>query len=394
MNTYIDRCQEKNIDKKKRIGFSVLLFIIIALFIFSVGELIVRIFSPGGHVTPETMRENSLEYQASVFARSIYPQRKQQAEGGRVYINKLGYRGKDFQIEKSAGVTRIVCLGGSQVLDGAQEEGKDWPALLEKRLRDRNINVEVINAGVAGNASCDSLGRLYTEIWMLKPDYVVVCHAWNDLKYFKDLSPDKSLLRTIHPLQFMNKDGEQLVCNPYIYYTGWFDKVMCHSQLYVRLRNRYWSFKLGSIGFEGLLTGKLKTKRVGDGGNDLKPERWSNNWAVEQYELNMRLIVNATKAIGAIPVLLTQPRLAAKDTSAAQRERIGYGYVGLSHEELVEAFEECDRVLGVISKDTGVQLIDTKVMTGKAGLFRDHVHLSAAGSDVLAKLVAGQVLSR
>jgi lysophospholipase L1-like esterase len=379
----------QNISLRRRVWFSVTLVVIIFLSIAGVGELIVRLLSPGGHVTPDTMRENSLEYQPSVFARSVYPQRAQQAENGRVHINKLGYRGNDFSIDKKDGVTRIICLGGSQVLDGAQEERKNWPALLEAKLQAKGINAEVINAGVAGNASCDSLGRLYTEIWMLKPDYIVVCHAWNDLKYFKSLVPAKSILRTIHTPQFIMQNGEQLVWNPYIYYTGGLDRFMCHSQLYVRLRNRYWSLKLGIIGFEGLLTGNIKVSESSNAAGGEKTEKWSNEWAVGQYALNMQLIVTAAKAIGAVPVLLTQPRLAVPNTTAVQRKRIGYGYIGLSHNELVDAFDECDRVLINLAAKEQVQLIDTRdALTGKPGLFRDHVHLSAEGSEVLAELVA------
>ena len=45
-------------------------------------------------------------------------------------------------------------------------------------------HVEVINAGIPGHTSGDSLGRLYTEIWQWKPDYVIMYEAWNDIKYF------------------------------------------------------------------------------------------------------------------------------------------------------------------------------------------------------------------
>ena len=182
---------------RRKISFSIILLVVLFLFIFGVGEIVVRLFSPGGYVTPDTMRADSVEYQPAVFARSIYPHLTQQADDGRVHINALGYRGKSFAVKKDEDVVRVVCLGGSQVLDSAQKDGADWPALLEKGLQNKGVNAEVINAGVAGNASCDSLGRFYTEIWMLKPDYVVICHAWNDIKYFKNLSPEKSLLRSI-----------------------------------------------------------------------------------------------------------------------------------------------------------------------------------------------------
>lgn len=393
MNGLLDN-QGIEVSRRRKTVFSFMLFICFCLFIAGIGELAVRILSPSGYITPDIMRENSLEYQSTVFARSVYPQRKQFAEDGRVHINSLGYRGRDISIRKTGDVVRIICLGGSQVLDGAQAENKNWPALLEKILRDKNINVEVINAGVAGNASCDSLGRLYSEIWMLKPDYIVICHAWNDLKYFKRLSPETSLLRSIMPPKVILKDGIKLVWNPYIYYTGRLDKFMCHSQLYVRLRNRYWSFKLGSVGFEGLITGKIKTNSLNRERKSMgtEKEQWSNNWAINQYALNMKLIVAATKAIGATPILLTQPRLSTSNTSAIQRKRIMYGYIGLSHQELVDAFNKCDQALRDIAKEEKVQLIETKALTGHAGLFRDHVHLSAEGSEKLAELIAKKML--
>lgn len=376
----------------RKLVFSLLLFVFTFLFIFGIGEIAVRLLSPTGYVTPDTMRENSLEYQPAVFARSIYPQRVQYAEGGRVRINNLGYRGKDFSIDKSKDVIRIVCIGGSQVLDGAQKEGHDWSALLERDLRTSGHKVEVINAGVAGNASCDSLGRFFSEIWMLQPDYVIVCHAWNDLKYFKNIKPDNSILRTIQPPRFIRLNNQQLIWNPYIYYSGALDRFMCHSQLYVRLRNRYWSLKLGKIGFEGLLTGKLKDGAKKDGTeNTVQKRSWNNKWAIQQYKLNMELIAEATKNIGAIPILLTQPRLVTATTSPAQRKRIMYGYIGLSHNELVDAFKQCDDALMDISKKENVMLIDTAAMTGNPALFRDHVHLTAEGSERLASLITSKL---
>ncbi len=380
-----------NMSRKRKVIFSFVLLLLMFIFIFGIGEIAVRLLSPAGYVTPDTMRRQSLEYQPASFARSIYPQRVQTAENNRVRINSLGYRGKDFTITVPDGVTRIICIGGSQVLDGAQKEGHDWPALLEKDLKEKGYNVEVINAGVAGNASCDSLGRFFSEIWMLKPDIVVVCHAWNDLKYFKNLAPEKSILRTVTPPEFIKKGNEKLVWNPYIYYSGKIDRFMCHSQLYVRLRNRYWSLKLGRIGFEGLLTGKVKTNLSNNDTSSTNKPEWNNKWAVKQYKMNMQLIVDAAKEIGARPVLLTQPRLATPETSAAQRKRIMYGYIGLSHDELVTAFKQCDKALADISRKENIMLIDSGSLTGNPALFRDHVHLTAAGSKKLASLVAEKI---
>ena len=101
-------------------------------------------------------------------------------------INEFGYRGPSFSVSKPEGTRRIIVLGGSAVFD---PNADGWPHLTQDFLKTTgHENVEVINAGVPGHASFDSLGRLYSQIWTFEPDYVLVYHGWNDIKYFKTLA--------------------------------------------------------------------------------------------------------------------------------------------------------------------------------------------------------------
>lgn len=231
--------------------------------VLAVGEIYIRLSKP--YETPDTWRRDSLEYEATIFARHTFPKMRQtmrERKGtGNAKINNKGYRGRDFQVPKPEKKIRMIFLGGSAAFDSHAPEGKDWPHLVENGLRESGYKeVECINASVPGHASWDSLGRLYSEIWMFEPDYIFVYHAWNDIKYFKWLKPDQSLLRGYRPGSVVNKD--LMVGNPFMYYTGHIDRLLCISQLYVRLRWRYWSWRLGLIGPEGLI--RIHDKQIPD----------------------------------------------------------------------------------------------------------------------------------
>ena len=165
------------------------------------GEVSVRLFVKNGDVTPEALRNRSVQYEPAIFARHVFKQEARtikHASGskkGVVWeINEKGYRGPNFEMEKPEGVTRIIVYGGSAAFDMMVSEGKDWPHLVQKKLRESGLaNVEVINAGIMGHTALESVGKLFTEGFVFKPDYVLIYNAWNDIKY---LSSQKTVLRT------------------------------------------------------------------------------------------------------------------------------------------------------------------------------------------------------
>lgn len=106
-------------------------------------------------------------------------------------------------------------------------EGEDWPRQVGRKLREAGFpKVEVINAGIMGHTSLESVGRLFTEGFTFEPDYVVIYNAWNDIKY---LSSPKTVLRTLQPsLQEFD---------PRVQYSSTLDRWLCEvSRLYTVLR--------------------------------------------------------------------------------------------------------------------------------------------------------------
>ncbi len=336
-----------------------------------IAEITIRHTSRLGYVTPETLKNRSLQYSPALFARHVFPQKEVRAYGEwsnspEFYINDNGYRGHSFAATKPEGVIRIIIYGGSAVFDPYQPEGRDWPHRVETILKENGFpQVEVINAGIPGHASFDCFGRLFAEGHVFNPDYLIFSNAWNDIKNFRS---DRPLLRQLRPY----KDDE----DPRLNYQGTLDRFLCeHSQLYVRLRGRYYNWKL-RVNAEGRVP-------EGDYVSDFNPA------ALKQYRINQQMFIDMAREIGAVPVLMTEARLAAPDNTEGQKSRIVYESVKLTPQGLLKSYEAIEETVRQVSSEKRVDLLDvSKEMNGKDEFFLDHVHLTAKGSEELARITA------
>lgn len=105
-------------------------------------------------------------------------------EGGVEYVvNAHGYRGPDAPLEKPSGETRIACVGGSTTFGTGLAEDDTYPRRLESRLRTRfpARQTSVVNAGVPGFTSAETLVNVALRILDLAPDYVVVLENVNEM---------------------------------------------------------------------------------------------------------------------------------------------------------------------------------------------------------------------
>jgi lysophospholipase L1-like esterase len=359
-------------------------------------EVLVRLLVPLH--TPEDYRRYSIQYLPSLFSRYVIEPvdrlvevDREKAKGRRgsaaktpdraYFINELGFRGPNVPLSKPEGTTRILVLGGSAVFDvNVYDEGPvrthDWPHQMERLLHEMgHPGVEIINAGTPSYASFDSLGRLYSQLWMLEPDYVLIYHAWNDIKYWssKEIIPEAPLIKQYGPYDD--------TANPLTHYRGWLDRLLSHSQIYVNLRRRYYKWKLRP-GLEGVLP-------EGEYSSTFGP------YGPRQYRLNLELIVEASRSIGAIPVLTTQATLLTPDNTERERRSIGYGFQLMTHDALVEALDETYRQTSEVASAKKVALIDLAAeMNGRRELFADHVHTTPEGSRELAQRVAASLATQ
>lgn len=103
---------------------------------------------------------------------------------GLTHHNSLGFRNNELSIQKPEGVYRIVVLGGSDAYSLMVEDNKKtFTAQLESALRDRYKykDIEVINAGVSGYNSWESLINLQFRVLDIEPDMIIVSAGYDDV---------------------------------------------------------------------------------------------------------------------------------------------------------------------------------------------------------------------
>lgn len=105
-------------------------------------------------------------------------------KSGLTYHNSFGYRNREFTIKKPADEYRIVVLGGSTIYTtGVADNDKTFPSQLETILINGYgyKNVKVINAGIPGYSTWESLINLEFRVLDIEPDLIIVYPCVNDV---------------------------------------------------------------------------------------------------------------------------------------------------------------------------------------------------------------------
>jgi lysophospholipase L1-like esterase len=226
-------------------------------------------------------------------------------------VNANGFRAdQDYSYAKRPGCLRVLCLGDSVTAGFECRQDKTYASVLERYLRKRGYDAEVINAGVSGFGTAEQLVFLENEGIKYRPDVVVVAFYCNDL--------EDSVKADI----FRLKDG-QLVTNKFVHIPGvkilnvlngfpptrWLSQ---HSYLYSVLLNGVWEAAKGAAGKKAAkrVTSEFALKQ-GDEGEALR---------TYQQELGAALLkrlYQSCRAVGAKMILLDVPSLHAKQDFVA-----------------------------------------------------------------------------
>lgn len=113
-----------------------------------------------------------------------------------VGVNRQGFRGP-VAGRKQPGETRVVMLGGSTVYGFGVEWDETIPAALERRLREHDPKIRVLNLGFIAEGSMAFLSTLQSYAYL---DYDVVClyEGYNDV--LGDAEPNRAMLRHSSPV--------------------------------------------------------------------------------------------------------------------------------------------------------------------------------------------------
>ena len=98
--------------------------------------------------------------------------------------NSLGYRNREFTMEKPENIFRIAVLGGSSTYAVKVKDNEKIFTYLAEGILAEDYGyetVEIINAGVGGYTTWESLINLEFRVQDLSPDIVMVYHGTNDV---------------------------------------------------------------------------------------------------------------------------------------------------------------------------------------------------------------------
>lgn len=287
-------------------------------------------------------------------------------EHGPNRINSLGYRGEEFPREKPAGEYRIVCMGASTTFGGGLVDWREaYPARLQDELLARGLgHVRVVNAGVSGYTSWETLANYLFRVSDLEPDLVIVYHAANDIvarltwppeTYRSDNSAFRAPASQVHwPALYEHSDALRIVAVE----AG---LLVPHSRL-DRLFGGRAEWHIGSRAFDD-----DELRRV----LAANPPRY--------FERNLARLARAAHDDGARVLFLTFARCSGFPD---QRES--------SSPAFAEAFAEMNASLRAVAAATDSSLYDLAAdYPDDRALFLDPVHMNAEGCARMAGLVAG-----
>lgn len=131
-----------------------------------------------------TVHENNAGNYSKYFPNQIRYDTDQNGEMFQVNINSHGFRGKEYQKDKEAGVVRIITLGASSTFGYFNRDNETYPYYLEQYLNIDNCSngtlFEVINLGIPHLRSNEILNLFLAEGAQLSPDAVTFYEGIND----------------------------------------------------------------------------------------------------------------------------------------------------------------------------------------------------------------------
>ncbi len=121
------------------------------------------------------------------------------------HTNRYGFRGRDFDIEKSRGLKRIFLVGDSFTFGVGCQDEETVAVLLQNLLSSKNQSFEIINAGIPSYSPLTHYIKLRDDIPKFKPDLVVMLLDFSDLR--DDWDVEKNLI--------YDQAGKIVGANPY-----------------------------------------------------------------------------------------------------------------------------------------------------------------------------------
>lgn len=245
-------------------------------------------------------------------------------------LTRIDHASHKFPARKPAGAFRVFCLGGSTTAGWPAQHRGGYPAWLGAVLKDvlPKTDVEVVNAGFHGFDSTRVLAVL-REILSYEPDAVVIYTGYNEYQAFR------------------------LRHDP---------RIRLH--LLLLRRSRIYNELLKSLRVPPGAAASRLAWRIDDEEKDV---------LLAGYERNITRMIEAARSQGAAPVLVSLPH------NPEFREKFSFTR---------EYLPQLNSILGRLSAERGVPLVDLRDVLKPPGDFLDSVHSTPDGYRKLAEAVA------
>ncbi len=264
----------------------------------------------------------------------------------RMTVNRLGYRDREVDPVKAPGAMRVICMGDSVTSQGHPPYSQLLNNLLAAAPPTSN-RWEAFNMGVYGYSSAQGLKVFKTQARRLHPDIVTVFYGWND--HWLEMQTDRNRMAVKVP--------------------RW------QGNLYNLLKRKRCF----------MLLFNLFTK-----GNHGLPVRDRPGFRVppDEYTAIMTEFVDAIRAAGARPLLITAPRREVDANQYKFREAAAGIDFNAVHDKYV-------RLTRQVAARTGADLLDLHAL-GAGSEFdrcfsRDGIHFRQGGLQLIAEAVYHKV---
>ena len=167
--------EDKELSRGRKIAFSCTAIALFLVVLAALGEAAVRFIMPKSDAVKLGIK---LEGSARLYG--LQSNHRSVQTGVVVQTNSMGFREKEYPIERRPGVRRIAVIGDSYTFG----YGVEFPEIFSKRL-ENELNrsagpYEVINFGVPGYNTSVELATFRESSAQFKPDLVIVGYVLND----------------------------------------------------------------------------------------------------------------------------------------------------------------------------------------------------------------------
>lgn len=293
--------------------------------------------------------------------------------------NSLGFRGPEPPRDFASSLT-LLTLGGSTTECWFLSDGKDWPAVLGRRLAERFTDVWVNNAGMEGHSTFGHLLLLDQWVGRLRPKLALFLLGINDVEREDLKAGDRALA---------GGGGE-----------GSWEAIVGaaarHSAVVATLVNLGRSRRAERL---KLTHGDVRLQRLPP--LPLKPEYRRNTILLHEqryvpgYRERVERLVAACRAGGIEPVLVTQPALYGEGLDDVTGVDLAKVTVDNDPEHLLNGslswriLELYNDTLRAIGREQGVLVVDLARRLPKSSrYFYDFVHFTSEGAEAVGSLVA------